>query len=457
MKWTLKLVAEVVPGIPTEHEVATIERIEEFSPATVGLTIGEGKAILAGLQQQMVTAQVQHHGVSIHRCQGCGRAFRTKGYYHSTLRSVYGNVGMRIRRLRGCSCAGLQQSSFSTVFTNQDPTTPELRYLTAKLAALLPFGRVADFLGELLPLSAQITPNTVRNRTIKVGKRLKRSAEALAIPMRKTPCEEVIVGMDGGYVRSRHPRPERNFEVIAGKVLDDEGIATRFAFVRSGGSAALSSASLALRRCGANDSTLVTVLTDGDAGLRTIHRELAPQAEHVLDWFHVSMKFQNLKQLAKGINATADGAVRAHALAQLERAKWRFWNGYTKRGIAGLVHLEHWSWAQCFQHILPLRKMAGALLNLIRYLESNSDSMPNYGSRYRDRLRISTGFVESAVNEIIAKRMAKKQQMRWNRHTIQPFLDVRVHVLNATLEDAFRHWHRGFRPFADLLQPAAAA
>src|SRR5665213_1376878 len=152
MKWTLKLVAEVVPGIPTEHEVATIERIEEFSPATVGLTIGEGKAILAGLQQQMVTAQVQHHGVSIHRCQGCGRAFRTKGYYHSTLRSVYGNVGMRIRRLRGCSCAGLQQSSFSTVFTNQDPTTPELKYLTAKLAALLPFGRVADFLGELLPL-----------------------------------------------------------------------------------------------------------------------------------------------------------------------------------------------------------------------------------------------------------------------------------------------------------------
>jgi hypothetical protein len=27
-----------------------------------------------------------------------------------------------------------------------------------------------------------------------------------------------IVGLDGGYVRSRHRRPERNFEVIAGKV-----------------------------------------------------------------------------------------------------------------------------------------------------------------------------------------------------------------------------------------------
>jgi hypothetical protein len=275
--------------------------------------------------------------------------------------------------------------------------------------------------------------------------------------LREAPCEEVIVGLDGGYVRSRHPRPERNFEVIAGKVLDDEGNATRFAFVRSGGSEALSSASLALRRSGANDSTLVTVLTDGDAGLRAIHRQLVPQAEHMLDWFHISMKFQNLKQFAKGINETTDVAVPDHALAQLERAKWRLWNGYTKRGITGLVDLEYWSRVQCFEHILPLKKVADALLNLIRYLESNADSMPDYGSRYRDRLRISTGFVESTVNEIIAKRMVKKQQMRWSRHTVQAFLNVRVHVLNATLEDAFRHWHRGFRPLVDLLQPAAAA
>jgi hypothetical protein len=84
------------------------------------------------------------------------------------------------------------------------------------------------------------------------------------------------------------------------------------------------------------------------------------------------------------------------------------------------------------------------LLDTIRYLELNADSTPNYGKRYRGRLRISIGFAESAVNEIIAKRMAKKQQMRWNRHTVQPFLDVRIHVLNATLEDALRHWHQGF-------------
>lgn len=72
MKWTLRLFAEMVPGKPFEHEFATIEHLEEFSPATVGLTISRAKAILAGLLKQMVTAQVQHHGPSIQSCSGCG-------------------------------------------------------------------------------------------------------------------------------------------------------------------------------------------------------------------------------------------------------------------------------------------------------------------------------------------------------------------------------------------------
>jgi hypothetical protein len=223
MKWTVKLVAEVVDGKQIEHEIATIERADGISPATFGLTIAEGKGILESLQKEIVTAQVQHHGASIPSCPRCGRAYRTKGYYPPTLRSVYGKVGMRIRRLRGCSCAGSQSRSFSTLFTNKNPITPELRYLTAKMAALLPFGKVADFLGELLPLSARATAGTVRNRTMKVGKRLQKSAEVLATGSSNRLCKELIVGLDGGYVRNRHQRPERNFEVIAGKALDRDG------------------------------------------------------------------------------------------------------------------------------------------------------------------------------------------------------------------------------------------
>ncbi len=58
---------------------------------------------------------------------------------------------------------------------------------------------------------------------------------------------------------------------------------------------------------------------------------------------------------------------------------------------------------------------------------------------------------------IVAKRLNKRQQMRWSRATVQPFLDVRTAVLNDTLEDAFRHRYPGFRPANDdQALPAAA-
>ena len=127
------------------------------------------------------------------------------------------------------------------------------------MAALLPFRKVADFLGELLPLSAQATASTVRNRTMKVGRRLQKSAEILATAGTNEPCKELVVGFDGGYVRNRHQRPERNFEVVAGKALDRDGQATRFAFVRNGGSEAVSAVGLALRQCGVGEAALVQI------------------------------------------------------------------------------------------------------------------------------------------------------------------------------------------------------
>ena len=90
--------------------------------------------------------------------------------------------------------------------------------------------------------------------------------------------------------------------------------------------------------------------------------------------------------------------------------------------------------------------MCQHLKDLIVYLESNQSALVNYGARRRRGEPISTAFVESAVNEIVSRRMIKKQQMRWNRWTVQPFLDVRAAVLNGTLEGSFRRRYPNFRP-----------
>jgi len=70
---------------------------------------------------------------------------------------------------------------------------------------------------------------------------------------------------------------------------------------------------------------------------------------------------------------------------------------------------------------------------------------------------ILTAFVKSAVNEIVAKRMNKMQQIRWNRTTVQPSLVVRTAVLNETLEDASRVRYSGFRPANDDHRATTAA
>lgn len=54
---------------------------------------------------------------------------------------------------------------------------------------------------------------------------------------------------------------------------------------------------------------------------------------------------------------------------------------------------------------------------------------------------ISTGFVESTVNQVISKRFVKKQQMRWFRAHL--LLQVRTLVLNGELRDKFQQWHPG--------------
>jgi hypothetical protein len=41
--------------------------------------------------------------------------------------------------------------------------------------------------------------------------------------------------------------------------------------------------------------------------------------------------------------------------------------------------------------------------------------------------------------------MIKKQQMRWNRWTLQPFLDVRIAVRNKTLAASFKRLYPDFQ------------
>jgi hypothetical protein len=102
------------------------------------------------------------------------------------------------------------------------------------------------------------------------------------------------------------------------------------------------------RRCartGVNPDTPVTVLSDGDAGLRAMQRAAAPEADPILDWFHIAMRWQHVHQLATGAmrqGRTAD--TRTWLLDLIERAKWALWNGQLMKTFGHLSELRVWTW-----------------------------------------------------------------------------------------------------------------
>ena len=129
-----------------------------------------------------------------------------------------------------------------------------------------PFGKVAVRLSSCGRSTGRKT--RAPSETGRAGREKVVRQHAIETAQRITtpPGGAVMVGLDGGYVRSRHRHEERHFEVIAGKVIDAAGAQHRFAFARNGQAASADAFAQALVAAGVHADTPATVLCDGDAG-----------------------------------------------------------------------------------------------------------------------------------------------------------------------------------------------
>jgi hypothetical protein len=87
-----------------------------------------------------------------------------------------------------------------------------------------------------------------------------------------------------------------------------------------------------LKSQGMQMNQAVTFLSDGGDTVRDLQMYLNPQAEHLLDWFHISMRLTVMSQLAKSIEADDQPNLSAEIEKDLKRLKWNLWHGmFTKR------------------------------------------------------------------------------------------------------------------------------
>jgi hypothetical protein len=189
----------------------------------------------------------------------------------------------------------------------------------------------------------------------------------------------------------------------------------------------------------------VIFLSDGAETLRRLQQNIVPEAEHVLDWFHVAMRLTVLGQMIRG--ACPDLATAETRTAVLDRIKWLLWHGNATEAIEAIECLADDSAGDLGENptSAALKKLAAGLGEFETYIANNARLVVNYGERFRAGERISTGFVESAINQIVDKRFDKRQSMRWTTRGAHLMLQTRTRVLNGDLDQLIRSRYPAFR------------
>lgn len=452
----IRIVGDAGEIICDDADVLAVDKRHD-RPEAIGLSLDEGKTFLAGVQQHLVAAQAAAFAADRRCCTHCGRSLRRKGRATLTFRTPFGNVPIDSPRLHRCRCAASAAEEGPQTFS---PLTslltshiaPELLYLESKWASLVSYGMTVDLLRDVLPIDARLNPKTVRNHLHSMAERLESELgderpnfidscprDWKALPL---PEGEIVVGIDGGYVRDWTDR-KRHFGILVGKSLPRDRSDRYLGLVQSFDTKPKRRLWEILCSQGLQMNQAVTFLTDGGDDVRNLAAEMAPYAEHHLDWFHITMRLTVLGQYAKGL-IHHDQEAGERIARNLLRIKRYLWHGNSRAGLFWSQDLADDLYGLEEDCTYPnLKAFSQAVAEFATYIERNANAIPNYGERYRNDERIATSFVESAVNVVIAKRFTKKQQMQWSRCGAHMLLQIRTRTLDGTLRGQFETWYPG--------------
>ena len=400
----------------------------------------------------MVLHQAENYTHSHRACPCCHQQRRIKGTHSIQFKTVFGTVVIPSLRLYQCQCSNISTKTFSILQSwLPEHTSPELQYIETKWASYLSFNKTVELLADVLPIGPTHNKETVRNHLHAIAKRQELELEGKPIGISgcanewaklPKPDKPITVGIDGGYVRSCIDK-HSNFEIIVGKSFSKTQSAKRFGLVQAIDQRPQRRLLHVLRSQGMQENQQITFLSDGAENVRDLQFIMHPESDHVLDWFHLTMRFTVLNQFAKGLIKT-DIKIGEEVTKNLTSAKWYLWHGNVEKALDKLEDccLVCDDDSICYKN---REKMLKQLEELTIYIENNRHLIPNYGERWRYGETITTSFVESTVNEVVTKRMVKKQQMQWSPMGAHYLLQARTAALNGDLPTYFERWYPGLK------------
>ena len=84
----------------------------------------------------------------------------------------------------------------------------------------------------------------------------------------------------------------------------------------------------------------ITFLTDGGDTVRDLTEGHSPQACHILDWFHITMRLTVIGQMIKSLPKTDLPELVSEIEKDQERVKWYLWHGNIYRALEVLRGIE---------------------------------------------------------------------------------------------------------------------
>jgi hypothetical protein len=394
MKFRVEVICVNDAGTEQRRDVMEMER-QELAMETLGLSLAEGKTLLRGVQDCVASQQTAEYLERRRNCPSCGQRYHSKEAGTSTVETVFGAVAVPNPRWERCPCQTQGAKTFRpTAAWLKGRTSPERLYLETKWGSLIPYEKVADLLKEVLPVSESNHHERVREHLQSVAERMEAELgeERQPDPVQPEVTAELplpngpmTVGIDGGYVRAAHK--EGCFEVIAGRSVvafrrREEDVVPPpkcFGFVQTYDPKPRRRLWELMKSQGMQENQQVMFLSDGGEDIRQVREYLHPNSEHVIDWFHITMRLTVLQQQTKALQE-GQPETGAAASKRVESIKHLLWHGNVEEALDRLANLRM-DLELIRNHSAPVEKLATGVAEFETYIRNNQESIPNYGER----------------------------------------------------------------------------
>jgi hypothetical protein len=383
MNIRIEVVGISAEGTEQRLPVLTIHR-QELAMETLGINLREGKTLLASVQEFVIAQQAHEYLETRRACPHCGERRVSKEAGTAPVKTVFGPVKVPNPRWKRCSCCSDGPKTFRPMKSwLNERTSPEMLYLETKWSSLIPFAKTSDLLKEVLPVEDCVNPESVRHHLQGVAERLEgelgeerqlnlfdgTDEDWEQLPL---PDGPITVGLDGGYVRAAHKQGW--FEVIAGRSVvafrrDEEGEVSSskcFGFVQTYDEKPRCRLWEVLKSQGRQENQQLLFMTDGGENVRRIQEYLHPSSEHLIDWFHITMRITVMQQQTKALQDERP-PIGVEASKQLESIKHLLWHGNTEEALERLETL-HMQVSFLEAHSDPARRIFHSLDEFLTYI-----------------------------------------------------------------------------------------